>query len=161
MGGMNMFYIKPTLKNLSQGARLEYVREFRHMSKEDVVAYFEFGGDEPNKTIRSYESNVRHPSKIRLEELAKLYEVSINAIKEYDYSNSIDLIYNFMWLEEEFPYYEINFEEDKYKGTAYNLNVQKGIKEWEKMKDKRENLEISDDEYLEWKLGFEISNLIK
>ncbi len=31
-----MFYIKPNLKNMSQGARLEYIREVRHMTKEDV-----------------------------------------------------------------------------------------------------------------------------
>lgn len=35
-----MFYIKPNLKNMSQGARLEYIREVRHMTKEDVAAYF-------------------------------------------------------------------------------------------------------------------------
>ena len=29
------------------------------------------------------------------------------------------------------------------------------------MKEKRENLEISDDEYLEWKLNLEIENLLK
>ena len=33
-----MFYIKPNLKNMSQGARLEYIREVRHMTKEDVAA---------------------------------------------------------------------------------------------------------------------------
>ena len=32
-----MLYLKPSLKNLSQGARLEYVREFRHMSKDEVA----------------------------------------------------------------------------------------------------------------------------
>lgn len=53
----NMFYIKPNLKNMSQGARLEYIREVRHMIKEDVAAYFGFGGKEPNKTIREYENN--------------------------------------------------------------------------------------------------------
>ena len=37
-----MFYIKPNLKNMSQGARLEYIREVRHMTKEDVAAYFGF-----------------------------------------------------------------------------------------------------------------------
>ena len=47
-----MFYIKPNLKNMSQGARLEYIREVRHMTKEDVAAYFGFGGKKPNKTIR-------------------------------------------------------------------------------------------------------------
>jgi len=35
-----MYYIKPTLKNLSQGARLEYIRKFRHMSLDDVAEYF-------------------------------------------------------------------------------------------------------------------------
>lgn len=49
-----MFYIKPNLKNMSQGARLEYIREVRHMTKEDVAAYFGFVGREPNKTIREY-----------------------------------------------------------------------------------------------------------
>ena len=65
-----MFYIKPNLKNMSQGARLEYIREVRHMTKEDVAAYFGFGGNEPNKTIREYENNTTSPSQSRLEELA-------------------------------------------------------------------------------------------
>ena len=32
-----MFYIQPNLKNMSQGARLEYIREVRHMTKDDVT----------------------------------------------------------------------------------------------------------------------------
>ena len=35
-------YFKPTLKNLSQGARLEYVRKLRYMSKDNVADYFDF-----------------------------------------------------------------------------------------------------------------------
>ena len=52
-----MFYIKPNLKNMSQGARLEYIREFRHMTKEDVAAYYGFGGKEPNKCFDSMMNN--------------------------------------------------------------------------------------------------------
>ena len=103
-----MFYIKPNLKNMSQGARLEYIREVRHMTKEDVAAYFGFGEKEPNKTIREYENNTTSPSPSRLEELAKLYEVSVDAIRKYDFTNPIDEIYYQMWLEEEFPYYQFN-----------------------------------------------------
>lgn len=66
-----------------------------------------------------------------------------------------------MWLEEEFPYYEMNFDCDSYEKTDYNEIVQNAIKEWEQMKEKRENLEISDEEYIEWKLNHEINNLIK
>lgn len=32
-----MFYIKPNLKNMSQGARLQYVRKLRYLSKDDVA----------------------------------------------------------------------------------------------------------------------------
>ena len=63
-----------------------------------------------------------------------------------------------MWLEEEFPYYEITFDSDSFEKTEYNDIVQKAMREWKEMRDKRENLEISDEEYLEWKLNYEIEN---
>lgn len=47
-----MYFRKPTLKNLSQGARLEYVRRLRHMDADDVAEYFGFGGEDPHKTFR-------------------------------------------------------------------------------------------------------------
>lgn len=153
-----MYFKKPILKNLSQGARLEYVRRLRHMNQDDVAEYFGFGGTDPHKTFNSYETNYRSPSKERLKEIAELYEVSVNAIKKYDFNNPIDVVYFYMWLEEEFPYYEINFENDSYEKTDYNEIVQCAFREWKLMREKRENFEISDDEYLEWKLNFEINN---
>lgn len=151
-----MYFRKPTLKNLSQGARLEYVRRLRHMNEDDVAEYFGFGGMYPRKTFKSYETNYREPSKERLKNIAELYEVSINAIKKYDFSNPIDVIYSLMWLEEEFPYFEISFDQDSFEKNEYNNIVQKTMNEWKKMRDKRENSEISDEEYLEWKLNYEI-----
>lgn len=155
---MKMYFKKPKLNNLSQGARLEYVRRIRHMDMDDVADYFGFGGNDPHKTFNSYENNYRHPSKERLKDTAELYEVSINAIKRYDFNNPIDVIYFHMWLEEEFPYYEITFDLDSFEKTEYNDIVQKAMREWKEMRDKRENLEISDEEYLEWKLNYEIEN---
>lgn len=156
-----MYYIKPTLKNLSQGARLEHIRKFRHMSLDDVAEYFGFGGKDPHKTFNSYETNYRGLSKGRLKEIAELYEVSINAIKKYDFNNPIDVIYFHMWLEEEFPYYEISFDSDSYDKTDYNMIVQNAIREWQQMREKRQNLEISDEEYLEWKFNFKLDNPVK
>lgn len=153
-----MYFKKPILKNLSQGARLEYVRRLRHMNQDDVAEYFGFGGTDPHKTFNSYETNYRGPSKERLKEIAELYEVSVNAIKKYDFNNPIDVVYFHMWLEEEFPYYEIIFDNDSYEKTNYNEIVQCAFREWKIMRDKRENGEISDDEYIEWKLNFEINN---
>ena len=155
-----MYFKKPILKNLSQGARLEYVRRLRHMNQDDVAEYFGFGGTDPHKTFNSYETNYRSPSKERLKEIAELYEVSVNAIKKYDFNNPIDVVYFYMWLEEEFPYYEIIFENDSYEKTDYNEIVQCAFREWKLMREKRENFEISDDEYLEWKLNFEMEQII-
>jgi len=124
------------------------------MDEDDVAEYFGFGGKDSHKTFNSYETNYREPSKERLKEIAVLYEVSVDAIKKYDFNNPIDVIYNLMWLEEEFPYYEISFDCNSYEKTDYNEIVQNAIREWQQMREKRENFEISDDEYLEWKLNF-------
>ncbi len=114
-----------------------------------MVEYFGFGGKDPHKTFNSYENDYREPSKGRLKEIAELYEVSVNAVKKYDFNNPTDVVYCHMWLEEEFPYYEMNFDCDRYEKTDYNEIVQNAIKEWKQMKGKRENLEISDEEYIE------------
>lgn len=156
-----MFYIKPNLKNMSQGARLEYIREVRHMTKENVAAYFGFGGNEPNKTIREYENNTTSPSPSRLEELAKLYEVSVDAIRKYDFTTPIEEIYYQMWYEEQYPYYQLNIDPDRFAGSAYNINVYNGINEWLKMREKREKYEITDQEYIEWKFNFKLENPLK
>lgn len=147
-------YFKPTLKNLSQGARLEYVRKLRYMSKDDVADYFDLGGERKERTISRYENNSRVPSNERLKELAKLYNVSVDAIKEYKFDDPIDTIYMLMWLEEQFPYYELNLDYDCIKGTVYNMNIQKGLAEWMKMREKRENNEITTDKYINWKLNY-------
>ena len=65
-----MYYSKQTLKNVSQGARLEYIRKLRYMSTDDVAKYFGFGGKDPHKTFNSYENNYREPSKGRLKEIS-------------------------------------------------------------------------------------------
>ena len=59
-----------------------------------------------------------------------------------------------MWLEEQFPYYELNLDYNCIKGTIYNTNIQKGLSEWMEMREQRENGEITTDEYIEWKLNY-------
>ena len=87
---------KPELENLSQGARLKYIRELRYLKKDYVADYFELGGERKERTISRYKNNSRIPNKERLIELANLYDVSINTIKEYKYDDPIDMIYMFM-----------------------------------------------------------------
>lgn len=72
------------------------MRKLRHLEKDDVAEYLGLGGERPERTIARYENNDRVLCEDRLKDLAELYDVNINAIKEYDYKDSIDTIYIFM-----------------------------------------------------------------
>ena len=150
-----MFYKNNYLENMSQGARLKFIRENKGIELNDIAEYL---GYKSNKTIREWENNVKSPDARNLPRLAEAYGVCIDAIKKYDFINPIDEIYYQMQLEEQYPYYQFQLP-DRFAGSAYNFNVQKEINEWLKMREKREKYEITDLEYLEWKLNFKINNL--
>lgn len=118
-----MFYKKEPLKNMSQGARLEFIMEFKHMKNTDIAI---------SKLIREWEGNSKSPDAKNLPRLAEVYEVSMDAIKNYDFIDLIDEIYYQMWLEKQYPYYEFKLP-DRIGGSPYNLSVQKGINEWLRM----------------------------
>ncbi len=154
---MSNYFFRPVLRDLTKGARLEFARKFRYLDEKNVAEYFGLGGKDPARTIRNYEHNDVEPSDARLEELADLYEVSIDAIRDYDLSNPIDLIYIAMWQEELMPYFDINIDEISKNINEYTKELVKGLNEWKKMKEKRENLEIPIQEYIDWKLNFSLS----
>ena len=153
---MKDYFFRPRLENLSKGARLYFARKVKCMEKEDVTEYFGFTGKDPNRTIRDYESNRVEPSQSRLEELADLYDISVDAIRDYDLSNPIDLIYIAMWEEELMPFFDINIDNIASKLSDYGKRVLEGLKEWKVMKEKRDNMEISNIDYILWKLNFSL-----
>lgn len=155
---MNNYFYKPELENLSQGARLKFIRELRYMSKSNVAEYLQLSGEKPTDSIDKYERNAREPQPERLEELAKLFDVSNNAIKKYNFVDPTEVIYYHMWEEELYPYSEFIIDIDTMKKTFYNEDVIRGLAAWEEMREKRMNGEISDIEYLEYKLNFDLNN---
>lgn len=64
-----------------------------------------------------------------------------------------------MWEEELCPYSEFIFDKDAMKKTFYNENIIRGFEALEEMRERRINGEISDSEYIEWKLNFDLENL--
>lgn len=156
---MSNYFFRPELRDLTKGARLQFVREFRYLNEKNVAEELGLGGKDLARTIRDYERNATKPLPGRLEELAELYEVSIDAIRDYDFSNPIDLIYIAMWQEELMPYFDINIEDISNNLNEYAKEVVNGLNEWKAMKEKRENGEISDQEYIEWKLNYELENM--
>lgn len=156
---MSNYFFRPVLRDLTKGARLEFIREFRYLDEKNVAEELGLGGKDLARTIRDYERNATKPLPGRLEELADLYEVSIDAIRDYDLSNPIDLIYIAMWQEELMPYFDINIDDISNNLNEYAKDVVKGLNEWKEMKEKRENMEISIQEYIDWKLNFRLENI--
>ncbi len=156
---MSNYFFRPELRDLTKGARLEFIREFRYLDEKNVAEELGLGGKDLARTIRDYERNAIKPLPGRLEELADLYEVSIDAIRDYDLSNPIDLIYIAMWQEELMPYFDINIDDIASNLNEYAKDVVKGLNEWKEMKEKRENMEISIQEYIDWKLNYRFDDI--
>ena len=132
---MKNYFFKPELENLSQGARLKFVRELRYMSKSNVAEFLELGGEKPTDSIDKYERNAREPQPERLKELADLFDVSNYAIRRYIFVDPNEVIYQHMWEEELCPYSEFIFDEDAMKKTFYNEDIIRGFEALEEMRD--------------------------
>lgn len=152
-------YYKPVLEDCSQGSRLQYIRKYRQMSTKEVVEQCtNITGNNKIRTIQKYERNDRSPKPHILEELAKIYDVSIDAIRKYDGTNPIDTIYELMWREEQFPGYEIDLTGSSSIANSKNTNLIKAFKKWINMREKRKNREISYAEYIEYVLHFSLED---
>ena len=143
-----LLYTKPELEDLSQGSRIAFARQFRFMTQDEVSDKLGLTGECKRKTMTRYEKGDRNPKEDRTLELSKILNISYNAIKKYDFKNTIDIFYTLMWLEELIPRYQIdisnvlNINED-------NINqVKKFINEWEIMRTKRSKRETSYEEYI-------------
>jgi len=101
---MEPTYSMPNLKDLSQGSRITFVREFRLMSLNGVSEKLGLKG----KTKTRYETGEFYPKEARLLEIAEILNVSANSIKEYKFKEPTDLIYHFMWLEESDPDFKMD-----------------------------------------------------
>ena len=151
---MRIIYSKPSLKNLSQGERISYIRKLRMMSQDEVSDKLGLTGECKRRTMTRYERGDRNPKQYRLKELSNILQVNINLIKQYDFKKIIDIIYFLLWLEELIPNIQIEFEET-------NLNRNEELKlffeQWKKMKLKRRKKEISYFQYTDWKFNYEVT----
>ena len=78
------------------------------MIQDEVSDILGLTGECKRRTMTRYEKGDRNPKLKRLEEISSILKVNINSLKEYDFNDSIDVVYIFMWLEELIPNYVID-----------------------------------------------------
>ena len=153
---MRLLYTKPELEDLFQGSRISFARQFRLMTQDEVSDKLGLTGECKRRTMTRYEKGDRNPKDDRAMEISKILNVSFNAIKKYDFKESIDIFYVMMWLEELIPHYQIDISKVP-KVNQDNINqIKQFLDEWELMKNKRLRREITYAEYIEWKLTYEV-----
>lgn len=149
---MRTVYSKPILKDLTQGSRISYVRQFRLKTQDEVSDMLGLTGECKRRTMTRYEKGERNPKKNRLAEIANILNVNINSIRKYDFSNSIDIVYELMWIEELFPDYFVSINKLPFDVTDYSIEIKQNLDVWLDMRNKYQLDTITYEEYINWKL---------
>ncbi len=155
---MKLIYSRPMLRDLSQGARIAFCRQFRIKTQDDIAKELGIFSESRRRTITRYEKGDRNPEECRTKKIADILNVSYEAIKRYDYKDPIDLIYMLLWLEELYPNYRFDLDEVRNIDNE-TLNILNNfLNEWELMKNKRKKKEIRYADYIEWKLTYSLED---
>ena len=153
---MRVLYLKPKLKDLSQGSRIAFIRHFRFMSQDDVSEKLGLSGECKRRTMTRYEKGNRNPKDLRTLEIANIFKVDVNSIKQYDFKNLIDIIYTLLWLEELIPNYKLNLDKVQITNNVDINKLKDFVNEWEEVRNRKINREISYEDYIEWKLNYKL-----
>ena len=154
---MRYVYLKPELNDLSQGSRIAFVREFRYMTQDNVSDKLGLTGECKRRSMARYERGDRVPKEKRLQEIANILNVNVKCLKEYDFRNEEDMIFILLWMEELYPRMNINLGLSESLPKESDIKLKRFFEEWNVMKGKRANLELSYDEYVEWKLQYDFN----
>ena len=154
---MRYVYLKPELNDLSQGSRIAFVREFRYMTQDNVSDKLGLTGECKRRSMARYERGDRVPKEERLQEIANILNVNVKCLKEYDFRNEEDMIYILLWMEELYPRMNINLGLSESLPKESDIKLKRFFEEWNVMKEKRANLELSYDDYVEWKLQYDFN----
>ena len=154
---MRYVYLKPELNDLSQGSRIAFVREFRYMTQDNVSDKLGLTGECKRRSMARYERGDRVPKEERLQEIANILNVNVKCLKEYDFRNKEDMIYILLWMEELYPRMNIDLGLSEAIPKESDIKLKRFFEEWNVMKEKRANLELSYDDYVEWKLQYDFN----
>lgn len=76
---MRLIYTKPKLKDLSQGSRIDFIRQFRLMTQDDVSDRLGLTGECKRRTMTRCEKGGRNPKKERTKEVSEILNVDVTA----------------------------------------------------------------------------------
>jgi transcriptional regulator with XRE-family HTH domain len=151
---MRLYVRIPNLVSLSWGSRVAYARQYRGLSQQKLGEAMGLKNEKVRNRVCRYEKGGRIPKTDRIIRIAEILNVSEGMLRNYDFRNPTDFIYQTLWLEELFPELDVTLHKGnplKYETCEYFSLF---YKEWiKKRKQLQENM-ISKHDYIEWKLTY-------
>ena len=131
------------------GNKLKELRLLRGLTQKELAMKSEL----TDAAIRNYELGNRSPSREQMEKIAKALECDISALVEHD-PISIFEIFQIIFDYEEIVKLRPLIEEGTQALMSQDMNFNNFLVEWDEMRKKHYNEEITDDEFRDWKLSY-------
>ncbi|MBQ7535437.1 MAG: helix-turn-helix transcriptional regulator [Stomatobaculum sp.] len=148
---------------MAVGDRIKRARNFRGLTQRELG--IAAGLDERSADIRiaQYESGTRTPKEDLLRRIAEVLDVNYRSLYEPTLYAAEDIMYSLFELDEYYPHtsqYEITDTSDPdspeiHMALSFRNHLLDGfLKEWQLRKQQLADGEITQEEYLEWKLNW-------
>lgn len=135
------------------GTKLREIRHLRNMTQKEVAS---LSGLTP-AAIRNYELGNRSPSKEQLDKIALALNCNPSAITDYSNFTIYDVIQVILDFESDFGFIPCTQSEvPKLKSNDKSFN--NFLKDWDEMRFKKYNYEVSEEELFKWMISYNPRN---
>lgn len=173
--------MKEGTTHMTLGQKIKRIRTFRNMTQQELGEAIGLDAKGAANRIAQYETNYRVPKKEMLLDMSKALNVSYLNFYTPEYGSSEDIMQTLFWLDEdnrdainlfsltctnkkeksdiapniEYENNSAHLPDDSPIGMWFNYGlVDEFMREWMNRKNELKNGNITDNEYLEWKLNW-------
>ncbi|MCR5203126.1 MAG: helix-turn-helix domain-containing protein [Lachnospiraceae bacterium] len=126
------------------------------MTQEQLGIALGLRGEKIRNRICRYERDGRIPKGDRLNEIAEILQISEGMLRNYNFIDSSDFVYQMFWVEELIPDFEF-FLRKKYVPLVDTTETfASAYRDWRREQIKLEKKLIDRREYVEWKLTYKV-----
>ncbi|RLK63044.1 helix-turn-helix domain-containing protein [Atopobacter sp. AH10] len=132
------------------GEKLKKLRLMRNLTQKELA----IKSGLTDAAIRNYELGNRSPSKDQLQKIAEALECDISALINHDPNSIFEIMHIIFDYEKDIKFRPLVGEGETTSLLSNDTDFNNFLIEWDEMRKKHYNGEISDEEFEDWKLSF-------
>lgn len=138
---------------MTLGEKIKKIRVFRGMTQREFGIRLGYKEHSADVRIAQYEAGNRIPKKDTLLVMAEILEVNPINFTCTEEENEMEFIQMVLWMEEKLHIYPVRGSEYRAGICVENPQIKEFLEKWMYQKELLKEGEITEQEYLEWKLG--------